>query len=170
MKMSSDASCTETMCTDHHFERLLNLYADGELPGGKQAELFAHLSMCAACRGQFNVLLAFRLVSRQETFIVPPAVDEAVFARIDRIRRAPRFAPNRVSERRFFGGQIHRHVSFRSALLAAVVLIVFGLAVRPNPTPDATASTYHVTETVIDDGALYIIGPGVTVEGKRLGR
>jgi anti-sigma factor RsiW len=168
--MSSDASCTETMRTDHHFERLLNLYVDGELTGGEQAKLFAHLSTCAACRAQFNVLLAFRLASRQETFVVPPAVDEAVFARIDRLRRAPGFTSDRVSERRFFGGQIHRRVSFRSALLAAVVLIAFGLAVRPTPTPDAAASTYHVTETVIDDGALYVIGPGVTVEGKRLGR
>ena len=170
IKKSSEARRTKTMCADRHFERLLNLYVDGELPSGEQAELFAHLSMCAACRAHFNVLLAFRLVSRQETFVVPPATDEAVFARIDRLRRAPRSVLHRVSERRFFGGQIHGRVSFRSALLAAVVLIVFGLAVRPNPTPDATASTYHVTETVIDDGALYIIGPGVTVEGKRLGR
>ncbi len=93
MKTSSEASCTRTMCTDHHFERLLNLYADGELPGGKQAELFAHLSMCAACREQFNVLLAFRLVSRQETFIVPPVVDEAVF------HASTGFAAPRVSHR-----------------------------------------------------------------------
>ena len=159
-----------TECTDQHSEMLLNLYVDGELPSGEQAELFGHLSTCVACRAQFNVLLAFRLASRQETFVVPPAADEAVLARIDRLRRTPRPAPVRVSERRFFGGQVHRRVSLRSALLAAVVLIVFGLAVRPGTTPDAAALSYYVTETVIDDGALYVIGPGVTVEDKRLGR
>ena len=169
IKKSSQARRTKTMCADRHFERLLNLYVDGELPSGEQAKLFAHLSMCAACRAQFNVLLAFRLVSRQETFVVPPATDEAVFARIDRLRRPPRSAPDRVSERRFFGGRIHRRVSFRSALLAAAVLIVFGLAVLPSPTPNTAASSYHVTEIVIDDGALYVIGPGVLVEDKRLG-
>ena len=162
--------CTQTMCTDHHSETLLNLYVDGELPSGEQAELFAHLSTCAACRAQFNVLLVFRLVSRQETIIVPPAVDEAVLARIDRLRRSPRPAAVRVSDRGFFGGQVHRRVSLRSALLAAVVLIAFGLAVLPGPMPDAAASTYYVTETFIDDGALYVIGPGVTVVDKRLGR
>ncbi len=152
------------MCSDFQSELLLNLYVDGELSSSEQGKLFAHLSTCDACRKQFNVLLAFRLATRLESFDVPPAVDEAIFARIDRLRRTPRPAPDRVSQRRFFGGQIHRRVTLRSALMAAVVLIVFGLAVRPNPVANAPTQSYHVTETVIDDGALYVIGPGLTIE------
>lgn len=158
-------------CTDQHSEELLNLYVDSELSFSEQAELFAHLSACAVCRKQFNALLAFRLATRQEVFDVPPAVDEAVFARIDQLRRAHRrHAPDRVSERRFFGGQVHRRISFRAALLAAAVLIVFGLAVRPAPVGDASTQPYHVTETMIDDGALYVIGPGLMVEDETLER
>ena len=159
-----------TRCTDLHSELLLNLYVDGELSSGEQADLFAHLSACAACRKQLNSLLDFRLATRQDVIVAPPAVDESMFAHIDRLRRTPRLTRDRVSERRFFGGQIHRRVSLSSALLAAVVLVVFGLAVRPDPVVDIDAQPYHVTETVIDDGALYVIGPGLTVEDKKLER
>ena len=74
-------------CSLPRAETLLNLYADGELPSARQAELFAHLARCAACRAQFNALLAFRLAARQEVLAVPPAADEAFFAHIDRLRR-----------------------------------------------------------------------------------
>ena len=141
----------------------------------QQGDEFAFVALYNRYKGPVYAFCAKMLLDRsaaqdvmQEPFVVPPAADEAVFERIDGLRRTPRRAPYRISERRFFGGQIHRRVSCRSALLAAVVLIAFGLAVRPAPTPDAPALSYHVTETVIDDGALYVIGPGITVEDKRL--
>ncbi len=161
---------TSTFCSDEHSEMLLNLYVDGELSSDEQAGLFGHLATCAVCRTQFNVLLAFRLALRQEAILVPLTADEAVFARIDHLRRTPRRAIDRVSERRFFGGRVHRNVPFRTAALAALVIVALGLALRFDPLPDSSTQSYHVTEAIMDDGALYVIGPGLTVEDKKLDR
>ena len=155
-------------CTDPNAEMLLNLYVDGELSSARQAELFAHLATCAECRTQFNALLAFRLAARQEALTVPPAADEAVFAQIDRLRRAAHPAPDRAAERR--RTPLRQRVPVGTALLAALVIVAIGLFVRPAPMAEAeTAPPYRLTETVTDDGnALYIIDPGITVEVEKL--
>ncbi len=158
------------MCVDGPPERLLNLYVDGELSSEGQVELFAHLSSCSGCRRQFNGLLAFRLAARQDTFLVPPAADQALFARIDRLRRTPRAVAERVAEGGLFGARSRRHKPTRAVLLAAVVLVGFALAVWSNRIDELPAQTYHVTEAVMDDGALYVIGPGLMVVDKKLDR
>ena len=159
-------------CTDPNAELLLNLYVDAELSSAGQAELFAHLATCAGCRTQFNALLAFRLAARQEALIVPPAADEAVFAQIDRLRRASHPAPDRAAERRRISAPLRQRVPVGTALLAAVVIVAIGLFVRPAPVAEAPAApAYRLTETVTDDGnALYIIDPGITVEVEKLAR
>lgn len=166
---------TETMdalkiCSSERAEMLLNLFVDGELSSDEQAELFAHLSTCAECRSRFNALLAFRLALRQDVILVPATADEAVFARIDQLRRTPRRASDRISERRFFGGRIVGTAKYGSAALAALVILAFGLALRFNPLSDSSAQSYHVTEAVMEDGALYVIGPGLLVEDDKLDR
>lgn len=160
-------------CSLPRAETLLNLYADGELPSARQAELFAHLARCAACRAQFNALLAFRLAARQEVLAVPPAADEAFFAHIDRLRRAAHPAPERAAERRFFGDALRRRVPLGVALVVAVVLVALGFLARPAPQAgaaagaEAAAPPFRLTEVVLDDGnALYVMD-NITVEGKQ---
>ena len=156
-------------CSDSRAEHLLNLYVDGELPSTQQAALFAHLARCAACRTQFNALLAFRLAARQEALAVPPAVDEAFFARIDRLRRASHPAPDRAAERRLFRDVLPRRVPLAAALVA-VGAVALGFLVRPaTPEQAEPAPAFRLTEVVTDDGnALYVID-GVTVEGTQGG-
>ncbi|MDX1438633.1 MAG: zf-HC2 domain-containing protein [Rubricoccaceae bacterium] len=157
-----------THCSETHAENLLNLYVDGELASSEEADLFAHLSTCAACRTQFNTLFAFRLAARQENLDVPPAADEAFFARIDQLRRVSRPAPDRVTDRRQL--TVVRRKRFAYASVAAVALFVaaFGWSVRTSTIVEPAAPAYQVTETVIDDGALYVISPGLTVEDEKL--
>lgn len=160
-----------TTCIDPSAERLLNGYIDGELSSSSQAELFAHLATCAECRVQFNALLAFGLAARQEAFLVPPAADEAIFARIDRLRRASHPAPDRAAERRIFGDTLGRRVTLGTTLLVAMVVAVLGVVIQSNRfSPDvAPPPMYRVTETVTSDGnALYVIDPGVTVEERKI--
>jgi anti-sigma factor RsiW len=156
-------------CLNPRAELLLTLYADGELPSGRQPDLFAHLARCTACRAQFNALLAFRLAARQEALAVPPAVDEAFFARIDRLRRAAHPAPERASERRLFGDTLRRRIPLGAALVAAALVIALGLLSRPAPEAAAgpPPSEFRLTEVVLDDGnALYVMD-NITVEGKQ---
>jgi len=160
-----------TTCTDSHAEALLNGYVDGALTSSRQAALFAHLATCEPCRRQFNALLAFGLAARQEAFPVPPAADEAVFARIDRLRRAAHPAPERPAERGLFRDAFRHRVTLGTTLVVAVVMAVLGLALGPTPeTAEAEGvPAYRITETVTDDGnALYVIDPGVTVEDRKI--
>ena len=69
-----------------HTEELLNLYVDGELPLDRQGELFAHLAESREARLLFNALMDFRLATRMDAISVAPAVDEALFRRIDGLR------------------------------------------------------------------------------------
>jgi len=156
-------------CSDLRAEALLNLYADGELPSARQPELFAHLARCTACRARFNALLAFRLVARQEALAVPPAADEAFFARLDRLRRAAHPAPERAAEHRLFGDALRRRVPLGAALAGAGLIVLLGLLARPAPEAPAPepAPAFRLTEVVLDDGnALYVMD-NITVEGKQ---
>ena len=159
-----------TPCTDDHAETLLNLYVDGELPSSRQAMLFAHLAACPGCRSQFNALLAFRLAVRQEVLTVPPAVDEAFFARIDRLRRAAHPAPDRAAARGLFGDTLRRRVPVGLAAAVTVLLVTLGLLARPMPPAAEAVPSNRLTEVVTDDGnALYVMD-GITVEVSKSGR
>ena len=159
-------------CPDFRAQTLLNLYADGELPSGRQPELFAHLARCAACRAEFNALFAFRLAARQEPLAVPPAADEAFFARLDRMRRAAPPAADRAAKRRTLSAPLRRRVPVGFAL-AAMLALALGLLARPSPpapapraVPEADTA-FRLTEVVLDDGnALYVMD-NITVEGRQ---
>lgn len=154
-------------CAHADAERLLNEYVDGELRSADQPALFTHLATCAACRAQFNALLAFRLAARQEPLDVPPAADAALFARLDRTRRVARRQPDRSVDRQPFGGALRRRVSVGVALAAVGLVVALGAAFGSQPTPASAApGGPRVTLTVLDDGALYLVDPGVTVEAR----
>ena len=154
-------------CLSDDAEVLLNEYVDGELDRARQPDLFAHLAACADCRAQFDALLAFRLAVRQEPLAVPPAVDADVFARLDRSRRAGRRAPDRRAERSPVGTALRRRVSVGLALAVAGVAVFLGATFAEDP--PAPPPEDRVVETFLDDGPLYLLDPGVSVEAPRMG-
>ncbi len=155
-------------CADVDAEILLNEYVDGELEPSRQPELFGHLATCAGCRDQFDALLAFRLAARQEPLAVPASADAAVFARLDQLRRQSRRAPDRRAERSAVHHALRRRVSVGAMLAVAGMAVWVGSVLAPSPTP--AAPTDRVVEAVLEDGALYLLDPGVTVEAPRTAR
>ena len=149
-------------CADEAAEFLLNEYLDGELDPARQPDLFGHLAACADCRTQFDALLAFRLAARQEPLPVPATADAALFARLDRVRRVNRQTPDRRADRAPLGGALRRRVSVGAMLAVAGLAIVIGSVLTPAAEPSE-----RIVETVLRDGALYLIDPGITVEASR---
>lgn len=157
----------EAFCDDPEAEILLNEYVDGELATDRQPELFTHLAACAECRAQFDALLAFRLAARQESLSVPPAADAALFARLDDARRAAQRQPDRAADRAPLGGALRRRVSVGAALALAGVVLVLGWMTSPSAAGEPERPPVRLTHTVLNDGALYMIDPGVTIEAER---
>jgi len=157
----------DALCDDPEAEDLLNEYVDGELANARQPELYTHLAACAACREQFDALLAFRLAARQESLAVPPTVDAALFARLDELRRSARHQPDRAADRAPLGGALRRRVPVSAALALACVVMVLGWVMSPDVIVEPERPPVRLTHTVLDDGALYMIDPGVTVEAER---
>ncbi|WP_420454910.1 anti-sigma factor family protein [Rubrivirga sp.] len=155
-------------CDDTDAEILLNEYVDGELNPSRQPELFGHLAACAGCRAQFDALLAFRLAARQEPLAVPASADAALFARLDHLRRQSRRAPDRRAERSAVRQALRRRVSVGAMLAVAGMAVWVGSVLAPSPAPPAPDD--RVVEAVLEDGALYVIDPGVTVEAPRTAR
>jgi anti-sigma factor RsiW len=157
----------DAFCDDADAEVLLNEYVDGELATDRQPELFSHLAACANCRAQFDALLAFRLAARQESLAIPPAVDAALFARLDESRRSALHQPDRSADRSPLGGALQRRVSVGAALVLAGLVMVLGWVMSPMHVANPEPPPVRLTHTVLDDGALYMIDPGVTVEAER---
>ena len=147
---------------DAHTETLLNLYVDGELPLDRQGELFARLADDRAARAQFNALMAFRLATRVDATPVAPAVDEALFARIDDLRAS---APTHRAEDRHLG-TLRRRVTVGTALAAVVLLLAVQALLPDAPTAAVEPVPAATTSTVVD----YVVWPGVTVEEDTLER
>ncbi len=141
-------------------EELLNLYLDGELPLDQQGDLFASLAEDRAARAQFNALMAFRLATRLDANPVAPAVDEALFQRIDGLRAGP--GRNRAEDREPVR-VLRRRVTVGTAL--ALVALVAALGVLwPSPPPAETVRLVSVEHAE----PVYVIYPGVTVEDDTL--
>ena len=142
-------------------EDLLNMYIDGELPLDQQGELFAHLAESREARVQFNALMAFRLATRMDANPVAPAVDEALFQRIDGLR-AGQQATGRAEDRRPFRA-LRRRVTIGTTLaLMALVLVIRTLLPGPPPTETVRFISVEHVEPV------YVMWPGVTVEDETL--
>ena len=147
---------------DHDTEDLLNLYVDGELPLDVQGDLFARLAEDREARAQFNVLMAFRLATRVDANPVAPAVDEALFARIDDLRANQHHTP-RAEDRRPFPA-LRRRVTLGTVLAAAVLAFVVR-AFLPAPAEAVDAVEAAPAETA---STVYVVWPGVTVEDDTL--
>ena len=112
-------------------------------------------------------MLAFRLGARQEVLTVPAAADAALFARLDRARRQTVRAPDRRADRGPLGGALRRRVSVGALLAVAGLAVALGTVFAPRATADAPPA--RVVEAVLEDGSLYLLDPGVTVEAPRTG-
>ncbi|MEM6784225.1 MAG: zf-HC2 domain-containing protein [Bacteroidota bacterium] len=151
----------------NHYEALLDLYVDGELPFADQPALFAHLAECATCRAQFNALMAFRVAARQDYLPVTPSMDAAFFARLDQAKRARPHPPGARAEDRQPFRSLKRRVSVRTALLLSLVLFAVGLlSARPSD-PEPPVVPVRVADMPEAAQALYVIYPGITVEDER---
>ena len=158
---------TFATCADEAAEMMLMEYVDGELDAGHQPALFGHLAACAECRAQFDALLAFRLAARQEPLVVPASADAALFARLDDQRRTARRTPDRRADRAPLGGALRRRVSVGAMLAVAGLAVVIGSVLAPREEAAAEPPRDRVVEAVLEDGTLYLIDPGVTVEAPR---
>ena len=144
-----------------HTEELLNTYIDGELPIDQQGELFAHLAESREARLQFSALMAFRLATRIDANPVVPAMDEALFQRIDGLR-AGQQTGGRAEDRRPFRA-LRRRVTIGTTLaLMALVLVIRTLLPGPAPTETVRFVPIEHVEPV------YVMWPGVTVEDETL--
>lgn len=143
-----------------HTENLLNLYVDGELPLDRQGELFAYLAESRAARVQFSALMDFRLATRVDANPVAPAVDEALFQRIDELRAVP--LRNRAEDRQPFRA-LRRRVTVGTALALVALVIAVG-ALLPGPAPIETVRIVPVEHAE----PVYVLLPGVTVEDDTL--
>ncbi len=144
-----------------HTEELLNLYIDGELPIDQQGALFSHLAESRSARVQFDALMAFRLASRVDMNPVAPAVDEALFQRIDQLRAGQQLV-DRAEDRRPFRA-LRRRVTIGTTLaLMALVLVIRALLPGAAPTETVRIVPVEHVEPV------YVMWPGVTVEDETL--
>ena len=168
-----DPEFDAVQCSEER-EEALNLYMDGELPFEEQPLLFAHLALCDQCRSVLGMMMEFRRMSRQESFAVPPAVDEAIFERLQEIKTRPN-RRDRYWDRRPLW-QVRASVSLRAAALAAVLLFGAGLmfpqdAGLPMAAPAVTveAEQVQMMSTIrIPQEVLYVFYPGLTVEAPKL--
>jgi hypothetical protein len=107
-------------------EEALNLYLDGELTFDAQPLLFARLAVCTACREQFNAVMAFRMVTREDRFDLPPKAEETFYRKLAERRRSPHRV-DRFADRRPLW-EVRKPYSVRS--VAFVVAISFFLGVQ----------------------------------------
>lgn len=161
------AQCSEAM------EEALNLYMDGELPFEEQPLLFVHLAHCGQCRRIMGAMMEFRRMSRQEAIPVPPAVDDAIFERLNQAKKRSK-RRDRYWDRRPLW-QFRGSVSLRAAALAAVMLFGAGLMFPQDAGMPLTAEVVSAEEEHVQPiemirtpaDVLYVFYPGLTVEASR---
>lgn len=158
----------EAAPSGHAMEEALNLFMDGELPYAEQPVLFSHLATCDRCRHVLSAQMEFRRINRQESYPVPPAVDEAFFHRLDEIKSRSRRV-NRYMDRRPLW-QNRAPVSLRVATMAALVLFCAGLFFPQAAGQPFAVEPVEVKEERVEFYPLvpvYVITPGVTVEAPK---
>lgn len=157
-------------------EETLNLYVDGELSIGLEADLFAHLSTCSACRMMFNGLMQFRRMVRQEAIQVAPAVDDAFFQRLDQAKRRLVFVDRRAERRPLW--QSRPRISVRAATTGALLLFLAGV-LFPQSAGERSGVVQGYVEGLEErvefrpsihdrSEAVYVFYPGLTVEATKL--
>ena len=154
----------------------LNAFIDGELALDEQPAVFTHLADCEHCRQQLEGVMKFRRMSREESLIVPPAVDAALFKRIQK-HRTMMTRIDRAEDRRPLWN-VRASVSLRATLITAMLLFLTGLLVPPLNNQSEYARQGYVTgaDELIEfanleliegnTSTLYVFFPGLTIEAE----
>ncbi len=148
-------------------EEAIHLFADGELPLGAHADLFARLSISKDARELLDSLLAFRRMSRMESLAPPPSLDLALMSRLKETQRTHQKRRDRAPHPGVWGRSVR--MSVRAMTVSAMLLLAVGSLV-PLRTPAEPPRVVRMTPPA-DDGvsmsASYVITDGVTVEADR---
>jgi len=153
----------------------LSVYLDGELPLEDQAELFAHLATCNACRETMDAVLHFRRISRQETLLVPASVDEDFFQRLaEHKNKTDKLKVERAVDRSPLW-RLQKPVSLGAAILATALVFVVGL-LAPAQTQTVEAALFVSGEQefvefpemeFMHEKTIYVFYPGLEVEASQ---
>lgn len=156
-----------------NMEEAVNLFVDGELPGDRQPEFFAHLAVCASCRHSIDSILKFRRIGRQEYISVPPAVDDAFFKRLAQHKSNGRRVNRYVDRDPVW--RMHTRLSLRSVVMVSLVVFIAGLLiqVKSSTTEIPSSITGEVEriefiENAQQTEAVYVFYPGLIVEASKL--
>lgn len=153
-------------------EENLTLYLDGELPFDAQAELFAHLAFCSACREAMDATLHFRRLSRQESMPVPVSVDEAFFKRLaEQKNRSDKLKVERAVDRSPLW-RMKKPVSLGAAIVATVLIFTVGLLVPAEHQVVEAAALVSAEQEFVEfpemdylrEKTVYVFYPGLEVE------
>ena len=113
-------------------------------------------------------------MSRQESFPVPPSVDDAIFERLNQVKKRSKRIDRYWDRRPLW--QVRASVSLRAAALAAVLLFGAGLMFPQDAGLPIAANVIEVeqeqvelpSEIAIQQQVLYVFYPGLTVEASKI--
>lgn len=174
--MSSDSLHTALVHNDNLSKDTaldaLHSFLDGELCVSSQPALFAHLATCSSCREELEGVMKFRRMSRMENLTVPPALDAALFKRLQK-HKAMIKKIDRAGDRRPLWNA-RAAVSLRATVVTAMLIFLTGLLIPAN---DANLAATRGTVTASDEfiefadldlnastSTVYVFYPGLTIE------
>ncbi len=151
----------------------LHSFLDGELSVASQPALFAHLSTCSSCREELEGVMKFRRMSRMENLTVPPALDAALFKRLQK-HKAMIKKIDRAGDRRPLWNA-RAAVSLRATVVTAMLIFLTGLLIPVNNQNIArnNSGTVTATDEFIEfadldlkssTSTVYVFYPGLTIE------
>ncbi len=150
----------------------LHSFLDGELSVSRQPALFAHLATCNSCREELEGVMKFRRMSRMENLTVPPALDAALFKRLQK-HKAMVKKIDRAGDRRPLWNA-RAAVSLRATVVTAMLIFLTGLLIPANEQDLAqnrgsvTATDEFIEFADLDlkssTSTVYVFYPGLTIE------
>lgn len=156
----------------------LHSFLDGELSAENQPGLFAHMAVCESCRLHMESVMKFRRLSRVENLTAPPALDAAMFKRLQHHKQVAK-RMNRADDRRPLWNS-RSAISLRATVLTAMLLFLTGvllpahnndarITAMPLPQEElVTGSDEHTEFADLDfmenTSTVYVFYPGLTIE------
>ncbi len=157
------------------FERLVNLYLDGELPAAEHRDLFAHLSACGHCRDHLEATIEFRRMVSHDRTELTPAADEKFLERLAAHRSREGLVDRQVERNPLW--RTRKSVSVGASLVAALLIFLAGFFTSPNgidesELPVAIVEGYEervdlTPVSVALSDAIYVYYPDIVVEAER---
>ena len=154
----------------------LNAFIDGELAVNEQPAMFTHLASCEDCRQQLEGVMNFRRISRGENLVVSPALDAALFKRIQKHKVMMRRIDRAEDRRPLWNARAS--LSIRTTVITAILLFLTGLLMPAQNQSDYARLGYVTGEDELIEFAdlelgegntstLYVFFPGLTIEADK---